>query len=64
LLTEPGIPILPEHLDKDPYLLNCLNGTINLKTGTLKKHCKTDLLTKLAPVEFDPARNARFSKAS
>jgi putative DNA primase/helicase len=34
-------------------LLNCLNGTIDLKTGTLQKHNREDLITKLAPVKYD-----------
>lgn len=50
--SEPGIPILPEDLDADPYLFNVLNGTINLRTGNLASHNQTDLITKIAPVEF------------
>ena len=52
--SEPGIPVLPEQLDKDPWLLNCLNGTLNLKTGKLKPHDRKDLITRFAPVEYDP----------
>ena len=26
--SEEGIPILPEDLDRDPWLLNCVNGTL------------------------------------
>jgi len=52
--SEPGIPILPEHLDIDPWLLNVENGTINLKTGNLHPHDRADLITKVAPVTFDP----------
>jgi putative DNA primase/helicase len=26
--TEPGVPVTPSSLDRDPYLLNCLNGTV------------------------------------
>ena len=43
----------PEELDTDPMLLNVENGTINLKTGALRMHRPEDLITKLAPVEFD-----------
>lgn len=42
------------HLDVDPWLLNVLNGTLNLKTGELQPHRAEDYLTKLAGVEFDP----------
>ena len=53
--TEPGIPVLPSELDRDPYLLNVLNGTIDLHTGELREHRRDDLMTKLAPVEYHPA---------
>ncbi len=62
--SEPGIPITPEELDCDPWLLNVENGTIDLHTGTLRPHQREDLITKLAPVQYDLAaaapRWARF----
>ncbi|HHV62226.1 MAG TPA: hypothetical protein GXX51_06270, partial [Firmicutes bacterium] len=33
--SEPGIPVLPEDLDRDPWLLNVMNGTLDLRTGEL-----------------------------
>jgi P4 family phage/plasmid primase-like protien len=52
--SEPGIPVLPEHLDCDPFLLNVENGTLDLRTGELWPHRQDHLLTKLAPVTYDP----------
>lgn len=52
--SEPGIPVLPADLDKDPWLFNCLSGTVELKTGELREHKREDLITKLAPVAFNP----------
>jgi P4 family phage/plasmid primase-like protien len=52
--AELGIPILPDGLDRDPWLLNCLNGTVDLRTGELRPHRREDELTALAPVEFNP----------
>jgi putative DNA primase/helicase len=52
--SELGIPVLPDHLDRDPWLFNVLNGTIDLQTGQLRAHRREDLITKLAPVEYDP----------
>lgn len=52
--SEPGIPVLPAQLDSDPWTLNVQNGTINLKTGELRTHQQADLLTKLAPVTYEP----------
>jgi putative DNA primase/helicase len=40
-------------LDADPLLLNVLNGTIELATGTLREHRRSDRMAKLAPVAFD-----------
>jgi hypothetical protein len=51
--TEPGIAVTPDQLDADPWLLNVKNGTINLREGALLPHRREDLITKLAPVEFD-----------
>jgi putative DNA primase/helicase len=53
--SEPGIPIEPNELDADRWLLNVLNGTVDLRSGVLLDHRREDLLTKLAPVEYDPA---------
>jgi putative DNA primase/helicase len=52
--SEPGIPIRPEDLDRDPWRLNVANGTLDLRTGELLPQLRDDLLTKLVPVEFDP----------
>jgi putative DNA primase/helicase len=43
-----------EDLDRDPWLLNLENGTLDLRTGKLREHRKGDFITKLAPVRFDP----------
>lgn len=51
--TEPGIPVTHEALDADPWLLNVTNGTVDLRTGSLRDHARGDHLTKLVPVAFD-----------
>jgi putative DNA primase/helicase len=56
--TEPEISISQDQLDADPWLLNVENGTIDLKTGKLREHRRGDLITKLAPVEYDPKATA------
>lgn len=52
--TEDGIAIMPDCLDRDPWLLTVANGAIDLRTGTLRPAQRTDYVTKLAPVTFDP----------
>jgi putative DNA primase/helicase len=52
--AEEGIPILANDLDADPWLLNVVNGTIDLRTGDLRAHSRADCISKLAPVSFDP----------
>lgn len=52
--TEPGVPVLVDHLDADPMLFNTVAGTVDLRTGDVRLHRKADLITKLAPVVFDP----------
>jgi putative DNA primase/helicase len=52
--SEMPIPARPEDFDKDPWLLNCDNGTIDQRTGTPRPHRREDLITKLCPVEYNP----------
>lgn len=46
---------LPEDFDRDPWLLNVANGTIDLHTGTLREHNRDDYLSKVSPVAYDPS---------
>ena len=57
-LAQSERPVLPEQLDTDPWLLNVENGTLDLRTGELRPHRRDDLLSKLAPVVYDPAAEA------
>ena len=52
--SEPGIPVLPAQLDQNHWLLNCPNGTVALRTGTVRSHDRTDLITALCPTPFNP----------
>jgi len=51
--SELGMTVTADQLDADPFTLNVLNGTINLRTGELRQHNPGDLLTKMAPVQDD-----------
>jgi putative DNA primase/helicase len=59
--SEPGIPVPVKDygagrptplLDKDPWLLNCPNGTLDLRTGELREHRREDLITKMTSVRY------------
>lgn len=50
--SRPSIPVKPEQLDVDPWILNVVNGTLDLRSGHLRRHNPEDLITKLCPVEY------------
>ena len=52
--TEEAIVVRAQELDVDPRLLNVANGTIDLRTGEPRPHDRADLITKLAPVAYQP----------
>lgn len=50
--TEAEVAVLSERLDADPWVLNVSNGTLDLRTGKLSDHDRTDYITKASPVEW------------
>ena len=57
-LAKYQVSVLMDTLDKDPWLLNCQNGTINLKTGELQPHNQDDLITKIVNANYYPDAEA------
>jgi putative DNA primase/helicase len=51
--NEDGMSVSADDLDKDSMLLNCTNGTLDLRTMELRPHSSADLITKLCPVDLD-----------
>ncbi len=47
-------PVLLDVFDKDPYLFNCENGTLNLRTREFHAHTPEDMLSMLSSVVYDP----------
>lgn len=52
--SDAQIAVVPAQLDPNGWLLNVENGTIDLKTGKLREHSRSDLITRMAPVVYDP----------
>ena len=61
--SEPEMPITLEELDRDPWLLNCENGTLDLRTGELREHRRSDFITKICPVAYDPEARSELLEA-
>ena len=47
-------PISMKSFDRDIYLFNCKNGTLDLRTMEFRNHSPEDYLTKVSPVIYDP----------
>ncbi len=56
--SELGMSAPPENFDTQLHLFNVQNGTLDLRTGELRPHTATDLLTKISPINFNPHATA------
>lgn len=56
-------PVKVSDFDKDIYLFNCQNGTIDLKTMEFRPHRPQDLLSKISGVNYNPdSRCVRWNR--
>ena len=53
-IAESMASITIAQLDRDVWLLNANNGTINLKTGILQPYNPADLITRVIDTDYDP----------
>jgi putative DNA primase/helicase len=61
--TQNEVAINPDELDADPFLLNCQNGTLDLRTGELSPHDPARLITMITGAAYHPERKGdAFSK--
>jgi P4 family phage/plasmid primase-like protien len=56
--SEQEIVVLPDQMDSNPWLFNCQNGTIDLRTGEISPHQRERLLTRISPAAYDPTAEA------
>lgn len=58
LRAQVGVAVIPNDLDADPWLANAPNGTIDLRTGGLRRSRREDLCTKLVGAPYEAAATA------
>ena len=58
--VSPGIYRALADFDCDPMLFNVANGTLDLRTGTLRPHSRDDRLTRMVDVPYDPDARAEL----
>ncbi len=61
-VARPDLAVTSTALDADPNLLNCRNGVIDLRTGDLRPHNPSDLVTRRVEAEYHP--DADFGPAA
>ena len=52
--SEPPFPASTEQFDKDPYLLGCANGVMNLQTGEFREGRRDDYIMKSTNLNYNP----------
>lgn len=61
--SEETVAVRADIFDRDDFLFNVQNGTLDLRTGKLRDHRREDFITKISPVAYDPdAPCVRFEK--
>lgn len=56
-------PVRFNEFDADPFLFNCKNGTLDLRTRHFRPHSPGDMLSLISGVRYDPnARCARWEQ--
>ncbi len=53
-LAEPMLALAEDMLDREPWLLACRNGVVDLRTGIIRPHARNDYSTKAILVDYDP----------
>lgn len=53
-MAECELIVMPDELDRWPFLLNFLNGEVDLETGLLLPHKREHLITKLVHYNYNP----------
>jgi putative DNA primase/helicase len=54
LARSEDVALVSDDFDKDVFLLNCKNGTLDLRTGELKPHSRSDYISRRVELEYRP----------
>ncbi|MFD7776622.1 phage/plasmid primase, P4 family [Streptomyces sp. NPDC059753] len=54
LPSVPGVPASAADFDADAHLLSVANGTIDLRTGTIRPHSPADMITRRLDIAYRP----------
>lgn len=53
---QPGVIAQPSDFDKNPWLFNVQNGTVNILARKLQDHNREDMITKISPIQYDATK--------
>jgi putative DNA primase/helicase len=62
--TDERIEVDVAELNRNPYLLNLQNGTLDLQTGKFREHRQNDRITQLASVAYDQQAKCELWKTT
>src|SRR6266853_4141325 len=58
-----GAAVSIHEFDRDKWLFNASNGTLNLRSGDFKPQDQSDMITQLSPVAYEPKAECPLWKA-
>lgn len=59
-LARSKVSIEREAFDQDRWVLNCRNGTVDLRTGELRPHDREARLTMICPWDYEPGKEPKL----
>jgi len=57
-MAKPMLAVRQDQFDADPLVINCLNGTFDLRSREFRPHSPKDMLTKVTGAEYNPGAKA------
>src|SRR5674476_589666 len=52
--SDPRVTVTSVEFNTNPWLINCQNGTLDLRARELRKADRSDLITKITAVPYEP----------